>query len=484
MNICINKNLIYGYIFLPIIIFSVGWLRLPIAVCIVASTLISLWRINSKSTEDNIYFKKSDIVSIVLVVFVCALAVYFSGIGGFSFQNNDHRWRNEIFNLLVEEKWPVVQLVNMEGGQESRGLVYYIGFWLPAAVIGKIFGLSIGYLFQMFWAILGLFLTCSLLFEYFEKVSVKIVFGFLFFSGLDIIGCFLLGMDIKQIYPFMHLEWWSGFQFSSFITQLFWVFNQAIYAWVIFLMIMRQKTNRHIILIWSTGLLTCTLPFVGMLPFLIFKIVSNFKYKLQIKPRKLVNMLKASELFTIENIFGGGCIGLLSFVYEISNISATNSGSHMNYSKGYLFLYIVFMLLEVGVYAFTIYKYQYSNPLFWLCIIVLMLCPWIRVGSGMDFCMRASIPALLILYVLVVDTWKEAKNKKDYVIIISISIIYLLGAVTPFNELWRTTKNTTQLYYDGQYIMAEAVPSEDIMGASNFSGDISKSLFFKYLAKR
>lgn len=168
----------------------------------------------------------------------------------------------------------------------------------------------------------------------------------------------------------MHIEWWSGFQFSSCATQLFWVFNQAVYAWIITLMIMRQKTNRYIVLIWSCGLLTCTLPFAGMLPFLIYKICWNTRMNLCtqadcIQPEKtrcLKNFSKKfsknmhslylkSELFTIENILAGGCIGITCFLYEIGNISATNNGNGIHYTKEYLLRYVIFLFVEIGFYA-------------------------------------------------------------------------------------------------------------------------------------
>ena len=32
-------------------------------------------------------------------------------------------------------------------------------------------------------------------------------------------------------------------------------------------------------------------------------------------------------------------------------------------------------------------------------------------------------------------------------------------------------------------IMAEPVPEDDILGAENFSGDVDKNIFYKYLAR-
>lgn len=485
------------YVFLPFLLFIIGWLKWWISISVCVAFVICL----IKNIHNDKYMNIDKIVGwykLIPIVIIILLWVYISGIGGMVFQNRDHVCRNAMFNILVNDEWPVINELDLGNGLEKRGMIYYIGFWLPAAVVGKIFGLTAGYLFQMLWAAIGITLVLILLFEHFGVVSHKIVFAFIFFSGLDIVGCILLGVDLGQLSNFMHIEWWSGYQFSSHTTQLFWVFNQAIYAWIIILLIMKQKTNRIIILIWSCGILTCTLPFVGMLPFVLYKIIENIVYNYKtgesniVKSNKLslnkikvgfIELCRKSELFTYENIVIGGCIGIISSLYVVGNVSASKSGTSFHHTKGSLFLYVIFALVEIGVYAFAMYKYQYKNPLYWLCIFVLMLCPWIHVGGGPDFCMRASIPALLILLVLLMETWQKAKEKQDNLSVAIVLILFLLGAVTPICEIGRTTKNTVQLYHDGETIMVEPVTYEEIMGAPNFSGKIDQNFFFEYMVK-
>lgn len=477
------KTLSFSYILLPIIIFFLGWLKLWLAIPLCIALLIIFLRIIHNEHSGQLLTRQLSFQDLFPVIAIILLWVYFSGIGGLVFQNKDHWWRNEIFNLLVMEHWPVIS--------DNRSLIYYIGFWLPSAVIGKIFGLNAGYLFQILWTTLGIFLVWYLMCDHLRRISLKPLLGLILFSGLDIVGCLLLQVDFASLEHFMHIEWWSGFQFSSFTTQLFWVFNQAVYTWVLMLLIMHQKSNRHIILIWSCGLLTCTLPFVGMLPFLIYQVVKNTHVKFHANAEKpkagwfnnVCHLCRNSELFTWENILGGGCIGIICFLYEIGNISANNSGNPIHYTKGYLFLYVLFMLIEVGLYAFVIYPYQKQNALYWLCLIVLAVCPLIHIGSGQDFCMRASIPALLVFMLLFFDSWEKAKAERNRLIYIGCLVLFLLGAVTPLCEIWRTTKNTVDMYHAGQTIMAAPVSKEEIMDYPNFSGNVEESFFFKYLGR-
>lgn len=470
------KSLSFSYILLPIIIFFLGWLKLWLAIPLCVALLIMFLRIIHNDQSEQLLTKRLSLQDLISVIAIILLWVYFSGIGGLVFQNKDHWWRNEIFNLLVMEHWPVIS--------DNRGLIYYIGFWLPSAVIGKIFGLNAGYLFQILWTTLGIFLVWCLMCDHLRRISLKPLLGLILFSGLDIVGCLLLQVNFASLEHFMHIEWWSGFQFSSFTTQLFWVFNQAIYAWVLMLLIMHQKSNRHIILIWSCGLLTCTLPFVGMIPFLLYRIYVNAcNAQEQTSRQRIGSICRGSQLFTLENIIGGGCIGIICFLYEIGNISANNSGNPIHYTKGYLFLYILFLIIEVGLYAFVIYPYQKQNTLYWLCLIVLVACPLIHIGSGQDFCMRASIPALLVFMLLFFDSWEKAKAECNRLIYVGCLVLFLLGAVTPLCEIWRTTKNTVDMYHSGETIMAAPVSKAEIMDYPNFSGNVDESLFFKYLGR-
>jgi hypothetical protein len=466
------RLVVYLYILLPIILFFCGWTKWFIALPAVAAIIYSifvwlradahLWK---PKTDKNFWF------TVGLIFFVISLWVYFSGIGGLVFQNTDHICRNEIFNLLVEKKWPVVSTFEASTGTSTRFMTYYLGFWLPSAVVGKIFGLTAGYYFQVIWAILGVAIVYYLICERLGYVSVYPLIGMIFFSGLDIVGCFLMNIDINNLATWRHFEWWAEyFQYSSMTTQLFWVFNQAIYGWVLTLLILRQKDNRHIILIWSCGLLECTFPFVGMIPFLIYKLLQN--------------RTSYRDLFTVENVVAGGFIGIISFYYVLDNAAAGAEGQSSYMTKGYIFIYVIFLLIEVGLYAMAIYRYQNKNILYWICLITLAICPLIHVGMAYDFCMRASVPALLIFMILYFETWKKTYVEGNKIAFSVILILFLLGSVTPIGEINRTVKETRALYESGNQIIKEVNSEEDIMTSINFSGKTEDSFFYKYLARK
>ena len=55
-------------------------------------------------------------------------------------------------------------------------------------------------------------------------------------------------------------------QFSSFTTQLFWVFNQSIVAWIVTIMFIDEKKVNNYMLIILLCLPYAPLPFVGLIP--------------------------------------------------------------------------------------------------------------------------------------------------------------------------------------------------------------------------
>ena len=462
------QKLAYLYLVLPIFLFFTFWLKpvysiiaeifiaysiLPIFLCPAAKSRKTGW-------ED---YKKW-----IFCILIISIWVYFSGIGKFVYQNGDHAYRNSIFHTLVSEHWPI-QYESL--GEETRpvAFVYYFAFWLPAAVVGKLFSLPLGFLFQAIWAIIGISLTFGLICEIRGRIKIYELMIFIFFSGLDIVGSYILYANAKIMTP-DHLEWWAGMQYSSFTTQLFWVFNQAIPAWLITVLLLAQKNRKRLVFIYSFSILSCPLPAVGLIPILAYKAIScGYHLELDIKKnfKKLIR-----EISTFDNVVSGGLIGIVSYLFlSINNNAQTKEIIHFNITA-----YLLFLFFEVFIYFITIYKYCEKNGLYYICIVSLVWIPFFRVGSGGDFCMRASIPALVLLYLLVVETIEKSFEKKDFLTYIALLLILITGSITPIHEGIRTFQNTVS----GNLNQYEIVLYTDSL-KNNFYGYTNDSFFFQYL---
>lgn len=134
---------VYIYLFLPFFIFLLGWMKIYYALPISLFLFYCIYRmIRDNSLEESLSLQIPGKEKILFIVIIICIWVGISGIGGFAFQTEDHIWRNGMFEALVYEKWPVVKDVDIDGNIATRGMSYYIGFWLPAAAIGKVFGIS------------------------------------------------------------------------------------------------------------------------------------------------------------------------------------------------------------------------------------------------------------------------------------------------------------------------------------------------------
>lgn len=137
-----NKKWILGigyfYVLLPTILFFLGWVKTWIAV---PACLLLIWFWKKAIEEDtDLYlpvWDRKNIMRGIIIIMMIAVWVYFSGIGNLVWQNSDHKARNALYEMLVANQWPVIKSVVCKEGVQIRGLIYYIGYWLPAAVIGK-----------------------------------------------------------------------------------------------------------------------------------------------------------------------------------------------------------------------------------------------------------------------------------------------------------------------------------------------------------
>lgn len=527
----------YLYLSLPIILFFLGWCRwyigIPAAILCIVSVVFCMMQYlkEQKSMEKlEISWKKA-----ALIAGIIFLWVGFSGVGSYTWQNIDHWWRNEIFELLVNEKWPVISMREVDGVMQERGMVYYLGFWLPSALFGKIFGIEAGYAFQYLWTVIGILIMYGFVCLWRKKADVWPLLLLIFFSGLDIVGCWLVQTEQMPILGIEHLEYWSGYyQYSSMTTQLFWVFNQAVPAWVASMLVFFCEKPKNMLFTCSLLILTATFPFAGLLPFALYFMIVRISHK---KCTCVTELIKTifRQWISVQNIVGVFVIGVISVIYIFGNAAVIDSllmviinfgivkiliilvlffglfivalrlyvngrGKiierigclfimaviafrlvTLNYNdwQSSIFLignFLLFYMLEAGIYLIFVKKYVNEKNLFWLTVVLLFVIPFIKIGASCDFCMRASIPALLLLAlwcIKAIDASDFKKDKNSWI----LAGLLLLGAVTPLHEIKRTYISST-VYYERQY-----VEEDRIYLAVNFSGDTT-GFFWKYIAER
>lgn len=345
----------YIYLAFPMIIFLLGWCKAIIAVPLAVVTIWSLYLCfhnRENYIEIDWTLTLADKWKIVVIIAIIFFWVALSGIGCYVWQNSDHAWRNATFQVLVEDKWPPVF--------EDRGLTYYMGTWLPAALIGKISGLDMGHTALFIWTVLGICLLYALICIWRKKIVIWPLVILIFFSGLDMIGNYIFWDKDLKLFGVEHLEWYLDMlQYSSNTTQLYWVFNQSTPAWLGTLLLFMDEPPKNMIWIWGLLAITSTLPFIGLTPILIYYLFSRSQWE----PVKSIGhgwRMVRDNIASIQNLAGGGSALILSFLYLMGNdtftvISATVSEEKNTQSSSSLAIWfpIIFLLAIIVSAALT-----------------------------------------------------------------------------------------------------------------------------------
>jgi hypothetical protein len=415
------------YLLIPFIMFCLGWFSPAIALPIAMFMLWVLWRLwgAAGSTDERL----SPLDPAILIM--TGIWVFLSGVGGYAFQNWDHHWRNAVFRDLITYDWPVVYS-SIERGPVKM-LVYYFGYWLPAALAGKLLGWKIASLLLFLWTWLGILLTVLHLNLKLKTSMLRAALLLIFFSGMDALGTLLFASDYPTLWPAtQHLEIWSGdLQYSSFTTQLFWVFNQAVPAWLCVILIASKLKPGQAVLIWGLSFFLAPLASPGLL---VYMLIDWFEAaRIDIK-----GWLKN---FRFELLIAAVLVVAPSYLYFSSNTAAQERGFQL-LPPGDL---LIFLLLEGGVLWLLLAPRLRREPRWVATGLLLFSMPFIQFGSGRDFVMRASITPLFFLMIWCGETIFQHLSPRFFRI--AMIVILFVGALTPLYEINRSIQRTFEYYF-------------------------------------
>ena len=548
-----NMRLIsFTYLLLPLLIFLVGFLKPAYGIICGLSTIAVWWigiRQDKKPQDPRIIVEavcKIRLWEIILLILVCIVWCVLGGQGGYLYQTSDWNERNAIFRDLIERGWPVFY------DQTNTVLTYYIGHWLPAALVGKAVLLitedsqiawNIGNNMLLLWSALGIIICILLLFRVSEASDFRersiVLLIFIFFSGTDIVGTVLQGWRLEDYFEIMHLEWWAGgdvYQYSSITTSLFWVFNQAITAWVATLSFIHENrqgiTSRNYGYIVVASLISAPLPTVGLFFLIAYSLI--YSALQQLKKQKFRAWIR--DLFSAGNImivllvfpvlalylFGNSAVentkaptsppmfgkksivaAVMAFIFVVlpwftkkrrkkNTMYFISSGSFILLIAYYMLtdtniIYPLFILLDAGIFIILLFQSEKRNYLFHAAALLLLLAPLIKIGIGADFCMRASIPGLIAIMFLCAKRiiGKQANRDGSNAVVrslcgLALTITLVIGAFTPMMEFYRSISKYNEGVSDEIHTLNKFHSSGGIYG--NFVSDsYEKSLFFTQL---
>ncbi len=367
---------------------------------------------------------------LVLACAVAAVLLMLGGEGRLFYANVDWQIRDAVMRDMAELSWPFAYT--------SRGMAEILraplGMYLVPSALRKLAGLPVDVtLLAQNIILFGLlFSTASVLYSTRRAMAIALLV-FALFSGLDILGVSLLMMrgDIKAIPD--HLENWSALQYSSHITQIFWVPQHAFAGWVCGLLFLLFRTGRIRVgpLLAAVPLLTLWSPLstIGALPFAAYAGILALKRR-ELKFTDVLfpaatTLLSAPALLYLAS--GGDDVALGLFPLGVRQ-------------------YLVFVGLEAIIFFIPLIalrsKLSFGRDTLILVAVCLVAIPFLRIGPTIDFTMRASMPALMILSLMLAEALTEhwQTHFEGGARRVGVGIVALLAVVTPGFELARALR--------------------------------------------
>lgn len=487
---------------LPLIIFILGFLNSIVAILLISCSLYALCE----------YYHKEDICGIfplskkqLLTLAVCSIIFcWMAGIGGFFCQTGDYLVKNALLRDLCNHEWPLY--IDLAGesmevqkiiGSDKVAFVYYLFLYLPAALCGKIGGEIIARIVFLLWSSFGLFLVLANTTIFIckkKQICIKQLMGFLLlffcFGGLDIIG-YIRRLENPSLYTLFFqypvtsfVEMWCFPYFRLWggnIHDLAFVFNQCIPTWLMTILIIDRPNNKSIFFIFLFTLLYSPWATIGLFPIVIYIWIRDYDKNL-----KFMAYIKTTISF--HNIVYPIIILFLIAMYYGANEAATETkGWFWDFMTvgEFLIFYPLFIIVEIGIYLFFLKKCILTNPILQISFITLFCLPFYHITPGNDLLMRASIPALYVIFVYWCDFVFSNYEKKKKLL---ISIIFL----TSFSSTHQYTEAFSLLVQKKHIVIVDPIGSfYDIKESKHaemcdfqfFSHDYEQKIFFKYLAK-
>lgn len=501
MSSGIIKLLSLLYLTLPLFIWIIAFLRTLIAVPFIIIMILALYQYYNDECAHSLALrtivgKISNISLLLFAFFIC----FFVGIGAYWPEMPDFLMKNAIVNDLSTKSWPVYYDLSVQPLQTQEDIgrdrvlfVYYLFYYLPACLLGKLFGTSIAQISLLIWSILGVYITFLLIIlnlkvEFLNKKHILVlIVAVASFGGLCFVGDIVLNYE-KNLGHFLFgtMEMWANQEdyfwlgYQGFLGGMSWAFNQYIPIWIITSLILLRNSDKNLMFIGALSVLYSPWSTFGFVA-LITMIVIN----------KIISTKGLYEIMSFSNI-----VVPIMLLFTVCVYYMTNNGT--NLEKGFIWQYfsckeaflklLFFLIIEIGVYIVLLYKEILKNQILLYAVIILTLLPFFKLNYSNDTLMRASAPAMFIIFVFWFEKLVKGGIRRPIVIVVMMitSVAQLqLFAAKFVNVIFRNKFDVLTQIRTFDHI-EEPLPyySAELCDRQFFAHDYDNSIFYKYLIKK
>ncbi|WP_020532191.1 hypothetical protein [Flexithrix dorotheae] len=484
-----NQNLLpfwtIIYLGLPSLIFILGWLKPLIALPGTVFFITSIYFFYQSLSDEEVipFHSKLTLNGQILIWLLAISSALYAGIGGYIFHGDTNKHFAIIFDL-INKSWPVVYEENYLTN-DPVFLDYYIGYYLPTGLLGKIFGITHSNLILIIWASVGIYLVFRwvLIFSGENLIFLSIIV-FLLLGGQD-----FLYSAIKVPIKYLFTGVWNDpyifkmevaaeasvhnnlLQYYGPMVGLTWAPQHYIGGWLatsLFIhQILYKKSLSNIGFIMSLTPIWSIFNTIGLVPFFLF-----FAFYFRLK-----------KIFSFQNLLGGGFCMLVMFFYFQAHFSIEISGWVWEFipGKSWPFKVIIFAIVEYGLYLLLIYKFILKSQFKLFTIISaisLLLITLYAIGMFNDFLMRSGVPGMFVISIVLVKYFKSVQQKKLKWV---LGLIVLMSCIPYFYLRYRVKERLAE---QEKIENSSSVVNiyEDTWFNSQYLGK-STSIFYKYLSK-
>ena len=390
------------YLALPYFLFAAGWLKPAVAAVLAGVLLVSLVRaLRLPPPPPSSPPEETTLRS--LLCFVAILVwVHLSGVGGYGYQTDDYQMHNSRLLDLVERPWPVRY-------GDDKNLVFYLAWYMPAAVVGKLSGYAIAQNTIYLWTILGVWQALLWLARLTgRRLSTGLALCFALFGALDIIGYWysvhLVAPNGGQPLVPADLDFlcfWTSYAFQFMVGnylsttfQLYWAPHQIIAGWLAIAVVTSlfwQRRSESIVFAFSLLFFWSPMIAVGLLPYLAILVCTS------LHPRW-------RDVFSLQNVIAPA---VLLFVFVLFYVGGSAAANPMIWTPSRITLKqfdLMLLLYALGWAAYfaviTPTLRQFSTPqrvsMFALTV-NLFLVSLVAYGAYSDLFCRTSAPLMFLL---------------------------------------------------------------------------------------
>jgi hypothetical protein len=401
-----------------------------------------------------------------------------------------------LFRLLVEQPWPAT----VEGSPGELPLTYYFGFWLPAALVGKVGGMALGWAALLAWTAVGIGIFVFLVLSLVKRWSVWPVAVFAVFGGMDLVEKALWGTadSFSQPYSVEFIDRWPLYAFTSFGDQLTTVFNQSIPAWILTALVLLQRNGRAAIALCALGLLESPLPMVGLAVIAgVLMLTGPIGAPAEGAPKGWGRLRVAlTDAISPQNLaIGAACLAVFGPFFA-SSLNHNGLALQLPQTGTDFARLALFYVFEFGVIFALVGKGLRGSALWWTALGTMLVLPLLRLGAYNDLAMRAVIPAQVVICLLVCWTLARIERPWRSPRAAALIVVIALGAGSTLHGVYWyglfDIRAVEKLAKDGDWSQARSdlMAKPDLWGKGVFEsrywpqyfGD-PDSLFYRHLAR-